>query len=66
MWVAGIGWEEHERQWQATVNDPHTAGIVARRITRKRRIVEEVETVEEIAVADGWDCPVVVADPWAS
>jgi hypothetical protein len=47
MWVADNGWETSERQWQQTVN----------RITRKRTVVEEVETIEEVTV---------VADPWAT
>jgi hypothetical protein len=57
MWVGGIGWEGCEGQWQQTVNDPASAAVVATRTTRKRRVVEEVETVEEVRV---------VADPWAA
>jgi hypothetical protein len=56
MWVAGIGWEDQERQWQQVVNDPGAAPVLAKRTTRKRQVIEEVETVEEV---------LVVADPWA-
>jgi hypothetical protein len=44
MWAAGFGWETREKQWQENVN-----AVIARRITRKRRIVEEEETIEEVA-----------------
>lgn len=65
MWVAGVDWETRERQWQAIVNTPGSAAIVAKRTTRKRRIVEEVETVEEVPVVAGAGHPWIVADPWA-
>jgi hypothetical protein len=35
------------------LNDPASASIVATRTTRQRRVVEEVETVEQVAVAAG-------------
>jgi hypothetical protein len=50
MWVAGIGWEAREGEWQAAVSNPATAAIVATRITRKRRIVEEEETIEQVGM----------------
>ena len=50
MWVAGIGWEKHEGQWQQIVNDPSSAELIATRTTRKRRIVEETETIEQVAL----------------
>jgi len=56
MWVAGIGWESHQGQWHEIVNDPGSAPVLAKRTTRKRRVVEEAETVEEILLP---------ADPWA-
>jgi hypothetical protein len=59
MWVAGIGWEPAEGHWQETVSNPTTAALVAKRTTRKRRVVEEVETIEEAAVAP-WQLP----EPW--
>jgi hypothetical protein len=51
MWIAGIGWETREGEWHQAVNSPEAPGLVARRTTRTRRVVEETETVEEIAVA---------------
>ena len=59
MWVAGVGWETSEGEWQAIVGNPATAALVAKRTTRKRRVVEEVRTVEEVAVAP-WQLP----EPW--
>jgi hypothetical protein len=67
MWVAGIGWESQEGQWQQSVNDPvASAAIIAKRTTRKRRVVEEVETVEEVAVAplDYWQQSWQLPEPW--
>lgn len=67
MWVAGIGWESAEGQWQSIVNDPGSAAVLARRTTRKRRIVEETETVEEIATVpyseQSWGLP-SLPKPW--
>jgi hypothetical protein len=52
MWVAGIGWETSEGEWQATVSNPSSAALVATRTTRKTRVVEEVETVESILLPE--------------
>jgi hypothetical protein len=64
MWVAGIGWETSEGEWQATVSNPATAALVATRTTRKRRVVEEVETVESILAPEWRDW--MPTAPWAA
>jgi hypothetical protein len=56
MWIGGEGWETRVGEWLEAINDPARALMIAKRITRKRRVVEETETVEEIRVVD---------DPWA-
>jgi hypothetical protein len=63
MWAAGFGWETSEGQWQANVNDGQASAVIARRTTRKRRIVEEVETTEEVASLANlpWPAPVAGA-----
>jgi hypothetical protein len=56
VWVAGIGWESRVGEWLEALNDPGRVPLIAKRTTRKRRVIEEVETIEEIALP---------ADPWA-
>jgi len=64
MWVAGVGWETREGQWHEVVNDPsRTAAVMATRTTRKRRVVEEVETIEQVQVQP-WQQPWQLPEPW--